>query len=177
MSLSKNRKILDWGLQKITKTDIKSKNLNSSTTEIHCPAGEELIGTTCTVCQSGFYKSQAGNEMCQECPSNTESVPGRTSCRKFYLDLLTLFFSLSFWYWSFSFVAHAWLPLNSFCYFGKFLSFLKFPQKIVKEKLCFWQPLQDIVIATILGGKNSVQGPLWQKLLFVGLKSMYPSIP
>ena len=36
--------------------------------------------------------------------------------------------------------------------------------------------LQDIVIETILGGKNSVQGPLLLKLLFVGLKTMSPSI-
>ena len=55
------------------------------TTEIHCPAGEELIGETCTACQSGFYKSQAGNEMCQECPTNTEATQetGSTTCRKF----------------------------------------------------------------------------------------------
>ena len=33
-------------------------------------------------------------------------------------------------------------------------------------------PLQDIVIVTILGGKNSVQGPLLLKLVFVGLKTM-----
>ena len=37
-------------------------------------------------------------------------------------------------------------------------------------------PLQDIVIETILGGKNSVQGPLLLKLLFVDLKTMSPSI-
>ena len=54
------------------------------TTEIECPAGQELIGDTCTACQSGFYKSQAGNEMCQECPTNTEAIQGtdRTTCRK-----------------------------------------------------------------------------------------------
>ena len=36
--------------------------------------------------------------------------------------------------------------------------------------------LQDIVFETILGEKNSVQGPPLLKLLFVGLKTMSPSI-
>ena len=36
--------------------------------------------------------------------------------------------------------------------------------------------LQDIVIKTILGRKNRVQGPLLLKLLFVGLKTIPPSI-
>ena len=35
--------------------------------------------------------------------------------------------------------------------------------------------LQDIVIETMLGRKNSVQGPLLLKLLFVGLKQ-YPIV-
>ena len=34
--------------------------------------------------------------------------------------------------------------------------------------------LQDIVIETMLGRKNSVQGPLLLKLLFVGLKTNVP---
>ena len=37
-------------------------------------------------------------------------------------------------------------------------------------------PLQDIVIETMLGGENSVQGPLLLKLLFVGFKTMSPSV-
>ena len=36
--------------------------------------------------------------------------------------------------------------------------------------------LQDIVIERILGGKNSVLGPLLLKLLFASLKKMSPSI-
>ena len=36
--------------------------------------------------------------------------------------------------------------------------------------------LQDNGIETILGGKNSIQGPLLLKLLFVGLKRMPQSI-
>ena len=36
--------------------------------------------------------------------------------------------------------------------------------------------LQDIVIETILGRKNSVQGPLLLKLLFVSLKTISPLI-
>ena len=36
--------------------------------------------------------------------------------------------------------------------------------------------LQDIVIETMLGRKNSVQGPLLLKLLFVGLKTMSPFV-
>ena len=36
--------------------------------------------------------------------------------------------------------------------------------------------LQDVVIERMLGGKNYVQGPLLLKLLFVGLKTMSPSI-
>ena len=36
--------------------------------------------------------------------------------------------------------------------------------------------LQHIVTETILGRKNSVQGPLLLKLLFLGLKTMSPSI-
>ena len=36
--------------------------------------------------------------------------------------------------------------------------------------------LQGIVIETILGRKNSVQGPLLLKLLFVSLKKMSPLI-
>ena len=36
--------------------------------------------------------------------------------------------------------------------------------------------LQDIVIETIFGGKNSVQGPPWLNVLFAGLKTMSPSI-
>ena len=36
------------------------------------------------------------------------------------------------------------------------------------------EALQDSVIETILGGKNNIQSPLL--LLFVGLKTMYPSI-
>ena len=35
--------------------------------------------------------------------------------------------------------------------------------------------LQDIVIETMLGGKNSIQGPLWLKLLFV-VKTMSPFV-
>ena len=37
-------------------------------------------------------------------------------------------------------------------------------------------PLQDIAIETILGRKNSVQGILLLKLLFVSLKTMSPLI-
>ena len=37
-------------------------------------------------------------------------------------------------------------------------------------------PLQDIVIVTVLGGKNSVQGSLLLKLLLIGLKTMSPSV-
>ena len=37
-------------------------------------------------------------------------------------------------------------------------------------------PLQDIVIETMLGRKNSVQGPLLLKFLFVGLKTMSLSV-
>ena len=36
--------------------------------------------------------------------------------------------------------------------------------------------LQDIVIETMLGRKNSVQGPLLLKLLFVGLETISPLI-
>ena len=36
--------------------------------------------------------------------------------------------------------------------------------------------LQDIVIETMLGRKNSVQGPLMLNILFVGLKTMSPSV-
>ena len=36
--------------------------------------------------------------------------------------------------------------------------------------------VQDIVIETILGGINIVQGALLLKLLFVGLKTISPSI-
>ena len=36
--------------------------------------------------------------------------------------------------------------------------------------------LQDTVLKTILGGRNSVQGPFLLKSLFVGLKTMSPSI-
>ena len=36
--------------------------------------------------------------------------------------------------------------------------------------------LQNIVIETMLGRENSVQGPLFLKLLFVGLKTMSPSV-
>ena len=36
--------------------------------------------------------------------------------------------------------------------------------------------LQDIVIVTMLGRKNSVQGPLLLKFLFVGAKTMSPSV-
>ena len=36
--------------------------------------------------------------------------------------------------------------------------------------------LQDIVIETMLGRKNRVQGPLLLKLLFVGLKTMSPFV-
>ena len=56
-------------------------------TETECPAGEELVGDTCTACQSGFYKSRAGNEMCRECPTNTEAMQGtdRTTCRRDFI--------------------------------------------------------------------------------------------
>ena len=37
--------------------------------------------------------------------------------------------------------------------------------------------LQDIVIETILGGKNSVQGPLLLKLLIIGLKIYLHLLP
>ena len=40
----------------------------------------------------------------------------------------------------------------------------------------FSSTLQDIVIETMLGGKSSVQGPFLLKLLFVGLKTMSPSV-
>ena len=43
-------------------------------------------------------------------------------------------------------------------------------------KVQLHKPLQDIVIQTILDGKNSVQGPILLKLLFVGFKTMSPSI-
>ena len=56
----------------------------SPKTEVHCPPGEELVEGTCTSCRSGFYKSQTGNEMCQECPTNTEGImeTGSTAWRK-----------------------------------------------------------------------------------------------
>ena len=49
-----------------------------------CPAGEGWNGTDCVPCINGFYKGQAGNEMCQLCPTNTESVQetGSTACRE-----------------------------------------------------------------------------------------------
>ena len=40
----------------------------------------------------------------------------------------------------------------------------------------FARSLQDIVTETILGGENSVQGPLLLTLLFVGLDTMSPSV-
>ena len=40
---------------------------------------------------------------------------------------------------------------------------------IFSDKYAIYYSLQDIVIETILCGKNSVQGPLSLKLLFVGL--------
>ena len=36
--------------------------------------------------------------------------------------------------------------------------------------------LQELVIETMLSEKNSIQGPLLLKLLFVGLKTMSPSV-
>ena len=40
----------------------------------------------------------------------------------------------------------------------------------------FARSLQDIVIERVLGGENSLQGPLLLTLLFVGLKTMSPSV-
>ena len=37
-------------------------------------------------------------------------------------------------------------------------------------------PLRDIVIETMLGRKNSLQGPLLLKLLFVGYKTLSLSV-
>ena len=59
---------------------------------------------------------------------------------------------------------------------------IPFCKKILRKKVkcvcvcvCVKTPnmsLQDIVIETILGRKNSVQGPVLLKLLFVSLKRM-----
>ena len=59
---------------------------------------------------------------------------------------------------------------------------IPFCKKILHKKVkcvCVKTPnvsVQDIVIETILGRKNSVQGPLLLKLLFVSLKIMSPLI-
>ena len=50
---------------------------------------------------------------------------------------------------------------------------------VVKSHICiekYLHSLEDIVVKRMLGGKNSVQGPLVLKLLFVGLKTMSPSV-
>ena len=55
----------------------------------------------------------------------------------------------------------------------------KVPLAAVTVAYCFRNnvdSLQDIVIETILVRKNSIQGPLFLKLLFVDLKTMSPSI-
>uniref|UniRef100_UPI00398E7A96 ephrin type-A receptor 2 isoform X2 n=1 Tax=Pristiophorus japonicus TaxID=55135 RepID=UPI00398E7A96 len=46
-----------------------------------CEAAYEMVNGTCEVCQEGFFKSEATNEPCLECPANTQrSAAGSTSC-------------------------------------------------------------------------------------------------
>ncbi|XP_067826627.1 ephrin type-A receptor 2 [Heptranchias perlo] len=46
-----------------------------------CEAAYEMVNGTCKVCKEGFFKSEASNDPCLECPANTQpSAAGSTSC-------------------------------------------------------------------------------------------------
>ena len=55
-------------------------------TSSECPAGEELMGDSCTACRSGFYKDQTGNGTCTRCPPNTDTNgrTGSTQCSEYF---------------------------------------------------------------------------------------------
>uniref|UniRef100_A0A4W3HG77 receptor protein-tyrosine kinase n=1 Tax=Callorhinchus milii TaxID=7868 RepID=A0A4W3HG77_CALMI len=49
--------------------------------QCQCTAGYEVVDSACEECKAGFFKSEAANTPCRECPPNTQpSNPGSTSC-------------------------------------------------------------------------------------------------
>ena len=60
-------------------------NLNLFNVLTECDAGQELINGVCSSCRMNYYKAEAGNHMCQKCPTNSEGVlpSGSTNCRKY----------------------------------------------------------------------------------------------
>ncbi|XP_063798154.1 ephrin type-A receptor 2 [Pseudophryne corroboree] len=49
--------------------------------QCHCQAGYEKVGDSCQVCKPGFFKADASDSPCQQCPEHTElSSEGATSC-------------------------------------------------------------------------------------------------
>ncbi|TDL24275.1 hypothetical protein BD410DRAFT_827271 [Rickenella mellea] len=46
-----------------------------------CPAGEFLNGRHCSRCPAGTFSRYPGENSCSECPEDTFSAPGATSCK------------------------------------------------------------------------------------------------
>ena len=98
----------DW-LPKYSNVRILYMNFLFLLTE--CDAGSELINRTCSPCKMNYYKAEAGNHMCQKCPTNSEGVlpSGSTTCRKytysfcssFHCQLLYICFSMATWFYDF----------------------------------------------------------------------------
>ena len=61
--------------ESIAPTETASDSVEPTVSVVmECPAGEEPDGSGgCAECQSGFYKSQSGNENCTQCPRNTDT--------------------------------------------------------------------------------------------------------
>ena len=60
--------------ESIVPTQTSSDSVEPTVSVMECPAGEEPDGSEgCAECQSGFYKSQSGNENCTQCSHNTDT--------------------------------------------------------------------------------------------------------
>ena len=75
-------------IESIAPTQTASDSVESTVSVMECPAGEEPDGSGgCAECQSGFYKSQSGNDHCTQCPRNTDTngQTGSSECCEYEL--------------------------------------------------------------------------------------------